>query len=41
VELGGDVDSSPALAADGTIFVGSDDRKLYALRAPSGPPPAR
>ena len=35
VELGGDVDSSPTLAADGTIFVGSDDRKLYALRAPS------
>ena len=39
VELGGDVDSSPTLAADGTIFVGSDDRKLYALRAPSGGPP--
>ena len=35
VELGGDVDSSPTLAADGTIFVGSDDRKLYALRAQS------
>ena len=35
VELGGDVDSSPTLAADGTIFVGSDDRKLYALRAPN------
>ncbi len=33
VELGGDVDSSPILAADGTIFVGADDRKLYALRA--------
>jgi outer membrane protein assembly factor BamB len=39
VELGGDVDSSPTLAADGTIFVGSDDHKLYALRAPSGSPP--
>ena len=36
VELGGDVDSSPTLAADGTIFVGSDDRKLYALRAAAG-----
>ena len=34
VELGGDVDSSPILAADGTIYVGSDDKKLYALRAP-------
>ena len=32
VELGGDVDSSPVLAPDGTIYVGSDDRKLYALR---------
>jgi ribonuclease R len=35
-----DVDSSPTLAADGTIFVGSDDRKLYALRAQSGAPSA-
>ena len=33
VELGGDVDSSPILSGDGTIFVGSDDRKMYALRA--------
>ena len=41
VELGGDVDSSPTLAADGTIFVGSDDRKLYALRAPERSAAAR
>jgi outer membrane protein assembly factor BamB len=34
VELGGDVDSSPILSPDGTIYVGSDDGKLYALRAP-------
>jgi outer membrane protein assembly factor BamB len=32
VELGGDVDSSPVLGPDGTIYVGADDRKLYALR---------
>ena len=29
-----DVDSSPALAPDGTLYFGSDDRHLYALRAP-------
>jgi outer membrane protein assembly factor BamB len=34
VELGGDVDSSPILAAGGTIYVGTDDKKLYALHAP-------
>ena len=27
----GDIDSSPALGADGTIYVGSDDNNLYAL----------
>jgi outer membrane protein assembly factor BamB len=32
VELFGDIDSSPSLGSDGTIFVGADDRKLYALR---------
>jgi outer membrane protein assembly factor BamB len=32
VPLGGDVDSSPALAPDGTIYVGADDGYLYALR---------
>jgi outer membrane protein assembly factor BamB len=30
------VDSSPVLAEDGTIFVGCDDKKLYALRAGRG-----
>ena len=34
VELGADVDSSPVIGPDGTIYVGSDDGKLYALRAP-------
>jgi outer membrane protein assembly factor BamB len=34
VELGGDVDSSPILAPDGTIYVGTDDKKLYALHTP-------
>jgi outer membrane protein assembly factor BamB len=34
VELGGDVDSTPIIAPDGTIYVGTDDGKLYALRAP-------
>jgi outer membrane protein assembly factor BamB len=36
LELGGDVDSSPVLAADGTLYVGSDDGRLYAI----GTPPA-
>jgi outer membrane protein assembly factor BamB len=32
VDLGGDIDGTPALAADGTIYVGADDRALHALR---------
>ncbi|MCL0082390.1 PQQ-binding-like beta-propeller repeat protein [Dehalococcoidia bacterium] len=35
---GGDVDSSPAIAADGTIYVGSGDGKLYAFREDNGGP---
>ena len=35
VELGGDVDSSPLIGPDGTIYVGADDKKLYALRVPA------
>jgi outer membrane protein assembly factor BamB len=31
VRLGGDVDSSPALAPGGRLLVGADDGKLYAL----------
>jgi len=34
-ETGGGVDSSPAIAADGTIYVGSDDGKLYSI-SPDG-----
>jgi outer membrane protein assembly factor BamB len=30
--LDGDVDSTPVLGADGTIYVGCDDRALHALR---------
>ena len=32
----GNVDSSPAIGSDGTVYVGSDDRKLYALNGKSG-----
>ena len=32
VLLGGDVDSTPAIAADGAIYVGSDDGVLHVRR---------
>jgi len=32
---GGEINSSPAIGADGTIYVGSDDNKLYAIN-PNG-----
>ena len=32
VVLDGDVDSTPALGPDGTLYVGGDDRALHALR---------
>ena len=35
---GGAIVSSPALAADRTIYVGSDDGTLYALRTENGKP---
>ena len=35
VALGGQVRSSPAIAADGTIYVGGGDNRLYAI-APNG-----
>ena len=31
-ETGDDVHSSPAIGSDGTVYVGSDDKKLYAIR---------
>ncbi len=33
---GGDVNSSPAVAKDGTVYVGSDDYKLYAIKPDGG-----
>ena len=35
-ETGGDVDSSPAIGSDGTVYVGSDDNKLYAINGKTG-----
>ena len=35
LSLGGPIDSSPALASDGTIYVGSADKNLYAVN-PNG-----
>jgi outer membrane protein assembly factor BamB len=32
---GGDVDSSPAIGSDGTVYVGSNDKKLYAIKPDS------
>ena len=30
------VDSSPAIGSDGTVYVGSDDNKLYAINGKTG-----
>ena len=35
-ETGDWVDSSPAIGSDGTVYVGSDDKKLYAINGKSG-----
>ena len=35
-ETGGIVRSSPAIGSDGTVYVGSDDKKLYAINGRSG-----
>jgi outer membrane protein assembly factor BamB len=35
-ETGGGVDSSPAIGSDGTVYVGSWDKKLYAINGQSG-----
>jgi len=32
---GGSVSSSPAIGSDGTVYVGSQDKKLYAIRTDS------
>ena len=34
-ETGGFVDSSPAIGSDGTVYVGSIDKKLYAIKTDS------
>ena len=35
-ETGGGVYSSPAIGSDGTVYVGSHDKKLYAINGKSG-----
>ena len=35
-ETGGRVSSSPAIGSDGTVYVGSEDNKLYAINGKSG-----
>ena len=37
-ETGGDVDSSPAIGSDGTVYVGSEDNKLHAIKTDSKGP---
>ena len=34
-ETGGRVFSSPAIGSDGAVYVGSDDKKLYAIKTES------
>ena len=34
-ETGDDVDSSPAIGSDGTVYAGSWDKKLYAIKTDS------
>ena len=34
-ETGGFVSSSPAIGSDGTVYVGSSDKKLYAIKTDS------
>ena len=34
-ETGGEVYSSPAIGSDGTVYVGSGDHKLYAIKTES------
>ena len=37
-ETGGIVESSPAIGSDGTVYVGSKDKKLYAIKTESKGP---
>ena len=34
-ETGGKVSSSPAIGSDGTVYVGSENKKLYAIKTDS------
>ena len=34
-QTGADVYSSPAIGSDGTVYVGSDDNKIYAIKTDS------
>ena len=34
-ETGGFVSSSPAIGSDGTVYIGSSDKKLYAIKTDS------
>ena len=34
-ETGGDVESSPAIGPDGTVYIGSNDKKVYAIKTNS------
>jgi outer membrane protein assembly factor BamB len=34
-EIAGWVRSSPAIGSDGTLYIGSDDKKLYAIKTDS------
>jgi outer membrane protein assembly factor BamB len=34
-ETGGPVNSSPAIGSDGTVYFGSGDKKLYAIKTES------
>ena len=35
-QTGGQVNSSPAIGSDGTVYVGSSDKKLYAVNGKTG-----
>jgi len=35
-QTGGSVESSPAISSDGTVYIGSRDKKLYALSGKTG-----
>jgi len=38
-ETGGKIYGSPLLGPDGTVYIGSDDHRLYAVKPPAAPFP--